>query len=273
MSLEKRIFYDKSESMDTHNTSIIYPGNGIKKTDIMIFDEITGEMIQRTKNKVIVAGSSFTACKHFDIAPAVTLPNYNTALSLDQTISTPAENIEKVILFGVGIDGCGAESSQVYEVKYSNWTQPVSLVPFRYQPIATDISLAERNIYFGRKQTADKIAYYFKVFESNPVMKQQYVDGTPIDSNLYSSLNVNNVETYVELKLKITNTDCRDFFKATSGIATAKVNSITLLTAWVKTVGSYKYYQNIQPLTKLNIQNESLFDETKGLDIIYHIYY
>ena len=270
MSIIERRIYDKCDQLDS---SKLYAGNSIKKTDIMIYDDITHELLFRGKNKVIVAGSSFTACKHFDINPAIILPNYNNALSLDQVIDTPAENVEKVVLFGVGIDGCGAESSQIYDVKYANWTNPVMLIPFKYQALAADLSVAEREIYFGRKATAEKIAYYFKAFEAAPVMHQQYIDGTPIDTNLYNSSNTTDVETYVELRLKVTNTDCRDFFKASTGIATAKVNTITLLTAWVKTINGFKYYQNIQPLTKLNIQNESLFDETKGLDIIYHIYY
>lgn len=267
---KKKIIYDKYEQVDSHK---LYKGNGIQKTDIIIKDDITGEVLFRGSNKVILAGSAFTASKHFNIEPAVKLPNYNTALSLDQTVTTPPESITKVVLFGVGIDGCGPESSQIYEVQYSKWTPPGMLVPFRYVDASADLSTAERAIYFGRKTSGGKIAYYFKAFEAEPVMHQQYIDGTPIDSGIYNSSNTTDVETYVELRLKITNIDCREYFKATSGIATAKVNSITLLTAWEKKINNFKYYQDIQPLTKLNIQNESLFDETKGLDIIYHIYY
>ena len=32
-------------------------------------------------------------------------------------------------------------------------------------------------------------------------------------------------------------------------------------------------YENFQPVTKLNISKENMSDETKGLDIIYHIYF
>lgn len=271
MSDKIKFIQDKCNQLDSQN--IIYPGSGIKKTDIFINDEITGKTLQRVHNKVIAAGSAFTACKHFDIAPAIKLPNYNDTLSLDQSVSTDPETASKVILFAVGTDGCGAESSQIYDVDPSKWTPAAALVPFKYQDIAADITAAERALYFGRKATVDKIAYYFKKFEADPVMHQQYIDGTPIDANLYNSSNTTDIETYVELRLKVTNTDCRDFFKATTGIATAKINTIMLLTAWAKQINEYTYYQDIQPLTKLNIQNESLFDETKGLDIIYHIYY
>lgn len=263
-----KFIHDKYDQVDK-----MYVGNGIKKTDIIIRDEITGKILHRKSNKVILAGSAFTAAKHFNISPAVALPNYNTALSLDQSITTPPENLTAVCLFGLGIDGCGAESSQIYDVKYANWTDPAMLVPFKYVDKGADISASERGLYYGRKTTGDKIIYYFKGFEAQPIMHQQYIDGTPIDANIYNSSNTTEVETYIELRLKVTNSDCRDFFKATTGIATAKINSITLLTAWAKTINDNIYYQDIQPLTKLNIQNESLFDETKGLDIIYHLYY
>lgn len=270
MSDKIKFLKDDYDPFDTYKA---YRGCGVQKTEIIIKDPITGNVLFKGSNKVIVAGSSFTAAKHFDITPPVILPNYNTALSLDQTIVTAPENAIKVCLFGVGTDGCGAESSQIYTVNYAKWTPIDALVPFKYVDIASDITASERASYFGRKTTVDKIAYYFKAFEADPVMHQQYIDGTAIDSNIYTSENTTEVETYVELSLKVTNDDCRDFFKAANNIANAKINTITLLTAWSKTIDGYTYYQDIQPLTKLNIQNESLFDETKGLDIIYHIYY
>jgi hypothetical protein len=271
MSDKLKVLHDKVNPKD--NSSIWYPGCGIQKTSITVKDDITGEVLFEGHNKVLIAGSSFTACKHFNIAPPIKLPNYNDALSLDQSISTAAETPERVVLFAVGIDGCGAESSQIFDVDYENWTKPVSLVPFRYVPVGKDITLAERDVYFGRKQTTDVIAYYFKAFEADPVMNQQYIDGTPIDANIYNSSNTTDAETFVQLNLKITNSDCREFFKATDGLAAAKVNTIMLLTAWPKVIDGFTYYQDIQPLTKLNIQNEPLYDETKGLDIIYNIYY
>lgn len=269
-NLKQLALHDKYDQLDAHK---IYKGNGIQRTDIIIKDEITGDVLFRGSNKVILPGSSFTAVKHFKIIPPVILPNYNTVLSLDQTVTTEPENDEIVCLFALGTDGCGAESSQVYDVKYSKWTKPEALVPFMQVPATSDLSNNERNIYFGRKALDDKILYYFKAFEAKPTLHMQYIDGTPIDSNIYDSSNTTEVETYVEVNLKVTSKDCRDFFKETTGIATAKINSIMLLTAWVKNINGKNYYQNIQPLTKLNISNEPLFDETKGLDIIYHIYY
>ena len=101
----------------------------------------------------------------------------------------------------------------------------------------------------------------------------QYIDGTPVDGNVYISDNAMDVETYVELNLTVTKDDCREFFEATTGINDAKINTISLLTAVPKEMNGYTYYQGIRPLTKLNFPNESLIDLTKGIDITYHIYY
>lgn len=269
MNNKNLVLFDKNINSDKHQI--------VTKTDITIKVHGTDTVLFRGSNKVIVPGSYFTACKHFGIAPQVKLPTYNSALGLDnvQALTNTEELGALVVLFAVGTDGCGPESSQVFDVDYTKWIAPESLVPFRYVYSDNDLSDTAREKYFGRKAIAgtDKIAYYFKAFESTPTMHQQYVDGTPIDSNIYISDNTTDVETFVELNLAITKEDCREFFEATTGIKDAKVNTISLLTAVPKVIDGYIYYQGIRPLTKLNFPNESLIDTTKGIDITYHIYY
>lgn len=230
------------------------------------------------ENKVIVPGSAFTAAKHFaGINVPVKTPTYNTSLGLDEIVSvTDAEERQSfVYLWAVGIGGCGPEDSQVYDVDYTKWIAPSDLIPFRYEIANHDLSSEKRGVYFGRKDLPenDRIAYYFKAFDSAPVFKQQYVDGTPIDENIYISDNTLDVESYVELKMSVLRSDCRDYFIYTTGINDARINSISLLTAFPKTINGYTYYQNIRPLTKLNFPNESLIDLTKAIDFVYQIFY
>ena len=268
--MNQLILFDKHHNNDTVN---------VQRTDITIKNSDTGEVIyEKLHNKVIVSGSAFTAAKHFNITPSVFTPSYNTILGLDQSVNEPftgpgIRREEQVYLFAVGTDGCGEQASQVYDVNYSKWIAPESLVPFRYQLDSNDLGLYLRDKYFGRRIMGNRIAYYFKAFESAPEFKQQYIDGTPIDENVFTSARVDEIESYVELNLKITKEDCRDFFRATTGINDAKVNTISLLTAWKKTIDGVVYFQDIRPLTKLNFPNEALIDDSKGLDIIYHIYY
>ena len=116
------------------------------------------------------------------------------------------------------------------------------------------------------------IFYNFKTFDQDPVLIIEYEDGTPVDSNVYTSSNPTDIKVYVELRFSITKADCREYFMNTVGIADAKISSISLLTA-EPTTGSdgFIYYQNIRPLTKLNISEEKLDDLDKGLDITYDI--
>lgn len=269
------VLFEKSKSIDNIN-KLEKRNNSVLRTDIQIFDEDTHELIFRGSNKVIISGAGFTARSHFDIKTAEITPTYNTVLGLDESYSEVPSSPEKVYLFAVGIDGCGAQNSDVYDVDYTKWISKQALVPFRYQPSTNDIIGSLRDVYFGRASNVngtDRIAYYFKKYEGEPVLKQQYVNGNPVGSDVYDSTTAGEAETYVELRLKITKEDCRDFFIATDSIGNARINTISLLTAWPKTVNGQVYYQNIRPLTKLNFPNEALIDTTKGIDIIYHIYY
>lgn len=251
---------------------------GIRMTDITIRKTINnelGEVVFRGSNKVILAGSTFTALKHFNIdqSKIIMTPSYNTVLALENSVTESHDpNLEKVFLFAMGTDG--SDSGFVLnEVKYAGWLKPENMVPFRYPNKTSDISSGLRSKYFGRKVGSDKIFYYFKAFENEPVLHQQFIDGTPIDANIYNSKSSTEVETYIELNLKILKEDAREYFKATTGIQNAKVNTIQLLTGWKKTIGDFGYYQDIRPLTKLNFPTEFLIDDTKGLDITYHLFY
>lgn len=273
-------FYDGLDVSDkefhTFNTSI-----DIKNLE-------TGEIIFKgLKNKVIIPGSGLIARKLFDIDTDEVTKSYNAAFgtamytpatddyptTINPSTSATKTN-HKVLLYCCGIDGCGTENSQVYPVDYRKWIAPDDLVPFRFQLGTNDISDSLRETYFGRTSINDGeyIAYYFKRFEGTPTLIQQYIDGTPIDENVYTSAKADSAETYVELNMKITKDDIRDYFVATVGIDEARINSISLCTAYPVEENGFLYFKDIRPLTKLNIPNEQLIDVTKGIEIIYHIY-
>ena len=275
-----KLLYDglnvKDEVLHTFNTSI-----DIKNLE-------TGEIIFKgLKNKVIIPGSGLIARKLFDISNEEVTKSYNAAFG--DAMYTPAsddyptsidpvtlatKDDHKVLLFCCGIDGCGTENSQVYPVDYRRWIAPEDLIPFRYQLGTNDITDALRETYFGRTEIngGEYLAYYFKRFEGTPTLVQQYIDGTPVDENVYTSPKLDSAETYVELNLKITKDDIRDYFVATVGIDEARINSISLCSAYPVEENGFLYFKEIRPLTKLNIPNEQLIDVTKGIEIIYHIY-
>ena len=268
--------FDDNSCKDTHSLSSF-------KTDIQIFIEGTDELVFRGSNKVILPGAAFTARSHFNLTGSTEItPSYNTILSLDDPdVVSSQDTNNKCFLFAVGTDGCGDSNNEVYPVDYEKWISTNALVPFRYPAIGED-NVNTLNKYFGKKTGPTHNAYYFKAFENDPVLYQKYItDATSVDpissvnSNGYYNISGDKkIETYVEINLKITKEDCREYFKAADNMNNARINTISLLTAWTKTDASgNKYYQDIRPLTKLNFPNESLIDLTKGLDIIYHIYY
>ena len=209
-------------------------------------------LFKKRPNKVIIDGSLFLAMKCFNMIPPANLPTYNTALNLDNIVSlTRQEQLNSLIyLFCVGTGGCGPEQSQVFDVNYTKWIDPDQMVPLRYQLMDNDLSDSEREKYFGRKEVPamNRIAYYFKGFEMEPIFKAQFIDGTPIDEHLYVSDNVIDVEVFVEMKLTLTKRDCRDYFIAHSGINDAKINSISLCTAYPKIINGKTYYQGIRQI-------------------------
>lgn len=251
----------------------------IKKTKVMFIEQATGEVVFQGSNKIILPGSAFTAAKHFGIEIPNITPSYNTALGLENTIIDPSirPNLDETIqLFSIGTDGCGVDQHQVYDVNYTKWCDPNDLVPFRLVNPTADLGPELRQIYFGRKQmfSGTKIGYYFKKFDTAPQWFQRYIsDGTPVNSEVYSSHRTDEIESFIEIKLSISTDDCKEFFENTIGINHTKINTISLLKCWSREIGGFTYYQDIRPVTKINFPNEILFNLKKGLDIYYYVYY
>lgn len=267
---------DSMKILDKHD---VLKDSGLPKgTNIFFIDDATGKVSRIEHNRVTIAGAQFTACKQFGIDPIVDFPNYNTALGISNMTLAPSKAIpEYAFLFCCGTSGCGIEASQVYPVTYHNWIHPDSLVPFRYEDISSDLNAEQRKIYFGRKEIAEerKVAYYYKAFDSQPQIYMRFLDGTQIDSDVYTIDTKQQATTMVQVRLKVTKSDFRDWFFAKDGIENARINTLSILTAWPYTdpVTGYMYYNNVRPMTQLNFTNEWLIDLSKSITIVYQILY
>ena len=282
--MDKRItVYDFNETNDSHQ--LIRKGfHSNPRTHIIIRNPETGEVLYEGTNKVVGAGGDMVARKLFDIDLAgnpVKMPSYNDELEIpDPGMEDPdatydytsaKEGDPKVLLFAIGTDGCGTEGSQIYAVDYNSRIAPEALIPFRYVLSSSDLSTELQESYAGRKVDGDFIAYYFKRFTSGPELHEQYLDGTPVENNVYET--GQEYEIYVETVLTITKDEAREFFIATVGIDQCRFNTVSLLYAYPRKVGGVDYFMDIRPLTKLNLSNEYLIDVTKGVEIIYHTYF
>ena len=282
----KRIqLYDFNEVKDKSHLISIRPGfHSNPRTHIVVRNPETGEVLFEGTNKVVGAGGDMVARKLFDISidsNPIVIPSYNTELAIPDPgpedagatydFTTAKENDPKVLLFAIGIDGCGTEGSQIFAVDYNSRIAPQALVPFRYPMASGDISEELQESYGGRKQDGDFIAYYFKRFTSGPELHEQYIDGTPIENNVYET--GQEYEIYVKTVLTITKDEAREFFIATVGIDQCRFNTVSLLYCYPRKVNGKVYYMDIRPLTKFNMSNEYLIDVTKGVEITYDTYF
>jgi hypothetical protein len=210
--------------------------------------------------------------------------------------SIPDETQRVICGFCLGQGGSGLETSDVFDVKYCSWITPDNMVPFRYplqsaDDVDEDMYKGKKALTLGNGQLRN--AYYFKSFSNTPDCVQNYTSsiGTFSDtispSNVYSNIaSADKGQTYVELHLKITQDDCRDFFIAHKGLENARINQISLVSAWKKTVEITKinedgnvltknveYLQDIRPFSLINIPPEILSDPEKSISCIYTLYF
>lgn len=301
---------DKIEVTD-HNYSTI-------KSSIKIINDEAGEVIfEDLHNKTVIAGSALLAMKMFNLDRGFlnNTPTYNEILGLDdnaafgsypstaiydnngnQVAAFPDETQRKIIGFCVGQGGCGTDISDVFDVKYASWIVPDALVPFRYPLQSADN--VDEDIYKGRKAITlsdGRIvnAYYFKAFSNSPIAIQNYTSqlGTYTDSinasTIYSDINnADRAQTIVEMHLKITVDDTREFFIAHKGLQDANISQISLVSAWERDIEITKLnlsgnsetktiqqWCDIRPFSVLNIPKEALSSKNKSLSIIYTLYF
>lgn len=204
-------------------------------------------------------------------------------------------NGETVCLFGIGITGSATNTLTRPEVKYQEYSIQNSLaieddkqltgvmIPFRFTP--NQLSETDSIKYFGKTapwtaSTVDNIGYYLKKFEGDATIKNFWKaasDDTEstnefVQSEYYPRTNTTNsgtIETYLEMILKITTKDVKEWFEANDSIDHSRINTIALYTGrYNKLKGDY---ENVRLFSKLTIPVENL-SLTKDFDIIYRIY-
>ena len=88
------------------------------------------------------------------------------------------------------------------------------------------------------------------------------------------------------MHLKITKEEIREFFIAHTGLENAKINQLSIVSAWTITAERTKMdengnsvtktvelFQDIRPYSLLNIPNEIMSDLSKSISIIYTFYF
>lgn len=203
-----------------------------------------------------------------------------------------------VQLFGIGITGTAENNVTVHKVDYreqdiemeefvtsTGETLDGKMYPFRYIDSGDSLDAIDQAKYFGKKFDANnKVAYFLKRFEQEPVIKHIPKSEDTIGTNSDSEENLNRVdlerlsgndavETFIEIHLKITSDDLKEYFEFINESEACRFNTIALFDGiYVPGEnGNPGDYANVKLFSKVNIPTEPL-SLSKDLEIIYRIY-
>jgi len=311
-----KTFYINDTCRANENTQLLIHGGATINSKIEMYDDATGELIfEPLHNRTVIAGAGLTLQKLFNLDNGVldNTPTYDQVLQLDdaagvndyptlaitdngtEIASIPDETQRVICGWCVGTGGAGIESTNIFDTVYASWIQPDVLVPFRYPLEATDN--VDENFYKGKKTITlsngnTRVAYYFKSFANTPVLVQNYkstvesvTNSISPDTVYDSSTDQNKAQSFVELHLKLTTEDCREFFIAHNGLEQSRINQISLVYAWTKTITrtklnssnvsvtrDYEVLQQVRPFSVCNIPTQRLEDRKQSISIIYTLY-
>lgn len=243
-------------------------------TEVEFYNELN-EHLFTGHNELLLSGGLFTLEKISGVTAPITIKSVNTDLSILPSETNPGysgpRREDTIIGFMIGTSGCTDVFDTVKPVEYKERTI-TSLVPFRKVEKTQDLSVAERENYFLKKDNGNYYDYYLKKFETTPVIKVEYDEpgNPPVPANVDESATNKVINTYLQYTLKISAEDIRDFFKITGGgLRKARVNTLALVHGYLDGSGEYK---GVRCFSKINFNNEPFDNETKELTVIYKIY-
>lgn len=246
------------------------------RTRVIGVDEF-GNKLFNEENQVVLGGSLFTLEKVWGVQSSLNVDTLNQIMGI-ATTGAPVLNKNEtfVCLFGLGYGGCGDTIKSVKDVKYYE-REVFDMVPFRVtdQPLTSE----EATQYFFKKDSENgRTAYYLKKFEKAPKIHSlwkdgpQDEDGSIVEDGVHNTTRTEPIETFIEMHLKISKNDIREYFELTGGIEEARINSIGLFTGVLCDLGNGNFdFKDVTLFSKLNIPNESLVI-SKTMDIYYRVY-
>lgn len=235
-----------------------------------------------TENSMMVGGGIWVLEKLFGVESDLKVQTLNEIMGIANggvpvTERHPKDHV--VCLFGVGTGGAGDSVTSVYDLNIRD-REIVDMVPFRVTQDA--LSTSDNEKYWFRKHLpTGETAYYLKSPEALPEIKTLWKngegdeDGSQVVDGFHNSNRTDDIETFVEMTLKISKSDIREWFELNGVIEETRINTIGIFAAVKGDVSDDQSgvidYKNVTLVSKLNIPNEIL-TTVKELIIRYRIY-
>lgn len=195
---------------------------------------------------------------------------------------SPLIQDDVVCLWGIGIGGSGDAFGSIrkvnfYEREVGQNGQRDEMIPFRVTQ--TQLTGDDAKKYHMMETREDGLfAYYLKGFEIQPQIKilwkdgEEGEDGSEVESDVHNTRRNDLIEAFVEMHLKLTKKDVREWFDLTGEIQMSRINTIALFTGRKVEIAPGVFdYVNVKMFSKLNLDNEPLTN-TKEINFTYRVY-
>lgn len=246
------------------------------------------EVVFRKENMVPIGGVQYAMEKIFNISGSISTGYISDVDQLGvgspqiyTSAGIPYPSSHCVCLFGVGIGGAGANSTNAYDVSYTTRSleQPI---PFKFTD--SELSPTDADKYYGKKLDSETglTGYYLKKFDSDPTIRHLWKDGvddedgsevasTGGDSSIFDGnlSRTEGIETFTEILLTIKKSDVKPWFAANGKIEETRINELALFSAMYDSEAND--YAMVKLFSKVNLQNEPL-TLAKDMKITYRVY-
>ena len=261
------------------------------RTEISAYDEFGDVLFTLEHNMVVLGGAITVLEKMWNIRSSLVIDTINNINQISPAVQSTTELLPQndyVCMWGIGIGGSGDAFGSVRDVKYYEREigqngQSDEFIPFRC--VTTSLEGEDVQMYTLSKSVGTGFtAYYAKLFDSEPFIRslwrdgQDGKDGTEVTDGVHNTQRSEEIETFVEMHMKINENDVREWFEMNGNIEQARVNTIGLFTGRLVDNGAGGYNaQNVKLFTKFNFDNEALGGTTgssnsKTISFCYRIY-
>ena len=257
------------------------------RTEISACDEFGDVLFTLEHNMVVIGGAITVLEKMWNIRSSLMIDTINNINQINPAVQSSTELLPQndcVCLWGIGIGGSGDAFGSVRDVKYYEREigqngQSNEFIPFRCVTTALEGEDVQKKT-LSKSVGTGFTAYYAKTFEDDPFIRSLWrdgvegEDGTEVTDGVHNTQRTEDIETFVEMHMRIDQDDVREWFEMNGNIEQARFNTIGLFTARLTADGSGGYNAtNVKLFTKFNFDNEALGgSKSKTISIKYRIY-
>lgn len=256
------------------------------RTEISATDEFGNVLFSNEHNETVLGGAITVMEKMWGIRSPLQVATINEIMDINSNVGVdpnPLTQDDIVCLWGVGIGGSGDAFGSIrpvnfYEREVGQNGQRDEMIPFRVVQTPLSGDDAAKYHMMEERHSDGLFAYYLKGFEQKPQIKilwkdgEEGEDGSEVESDVHNTSRRDLIEAFVEMHLKLTKKDVREWFDVNGNIQLSRINTIALFTGKRVEIAPGKFdYVNVKMFSKLNLDNEPLTN-TKEINFTYRIY-